>query len=105
MPVDVADPQAHRRPLPAPGEDLALGLGERLQVVGVDGLGAEGVPADAVGDRVAGDALHRRAHGADPALGVRMLMTSGEASTTAWRVASRSRTAASAWRRSVTSMT
>jgi hypothetical protein len=70
VPVDVADPQAHRRPLPAPGEDLALGLGERLQVVGVDGLGAEGVPADAVGDRVAGDALHRRAHGADPALGV-----------------------------------
>jgi hypothetical protein len=26
--------------------------------------------ADALADRVAGDALHRRAHGADPALGV-----------------------------------
>jgi hypothetical protein len=70
VPAGVADPQAHHRPLPAPGEDLALSLGERLQVVGVDDVAAEGVLADAVAGRVAGDALHRRAHGTDPALGV-----------------------------------
>jgi hypothetical protein len=102
--VGVAGPQPHRGVLGLAGEHAPLGLGERLQVVGVDDVGAEGAATHPLAGRPAQDPLHRRAHGADAALGVQDGDDVGRGADDACRVASRSRTASSAWRRSVTSM-
>jgi hypothetical protein len=68
--VGVADPEADGGALPLPPEQLPLGVGEPLQVVGMDGLGVEGVAADAGVGRLPEDPLGRRAQRADGALGV-----------------------------------
>ena len=104
MPLGVADPDTDRGALPLPAEQLTLGVREPLQVVGMHELRAEGAAAHpGVGlppeDLQAAGLIERMAPSAS-----RMVMMSGEALITAWRVASRSRTASSACLRSVTSM-
>jgi hypothetical protein len=68
--VGVADPDADGGALPLPPEQLALGVGEPLQIIGMEGLGVEGAAADAGVGRLPEDPLGRRAQRADGPLGV-----------------------------------
>jgi hypothetical protein len=64
--VGVADPDADGGALPLPPEQLALGVGEPLQIIGMEGLGVEGAAADAGVGRLPEDPLGRRATSGRP---------------------------------------
>jgi hypothetical protein len=66
----VPDPDPHLGALVLAGEHAPLSLPERLQVIVVDELRAEGVGADRGLGASPEDPLGRRAHRADAALGV-----------------------------------
>jgi hypothetical protein len=68
-PVGVAGPRPHRGVLGLAGEHPPLGLGERLQVVGVDDVGAEGAATRPLPHRLVGLVALDRVHGVAEGVG------------------------------------